>query len=112
MLKPLALSGLILAALTALTAPALAQSLYDINPANCGSDTSDGRLRLTPDSFEFYESSCRVTDHKIVSQTASDLTFDCAGEGESWTRKLRAEVIDKGLRLTEDGVSVDYIACN
>ena len=77
-----------------------------------GADTSDSRLRLTPDSFEFYESSCRVTDHKIVSQTASDLTFDCAGEGESWTRKLRAEVIDKGLRLTEDGVSVDYIACN
>ena len=98
--------------LVAMAAPLHAQPRYDLIPENCGQETSDSSLRLTKNSFEFYESSCLVTEHNIVSQSTSDLTLDCSGEGESWTLKLRVEVTKLGLRVTDDAGTYDYMSCN
>ncbi len=92
--------------------PAAAETRYDLSTDFCGMPVSDGRLTVTDNTLDFYESTCAITRRKDRADGTSDLTLSCGGEGDVWTRKVRLKETATGLRLTDEAGSYDYVRCN
>ena len=92
--------------------PVAAETRYDLSADYCGMPVSDGRLTVTDKALHFYESKCAISGRKNRADGTSDLTFYCGGEGETWTRTVRLQETAKGLRLTDETGSYDYVRCN
>lgn len=84
------------------TIPAQFLGKWDFDLESCNSPVSEGRLIMSADRVEFYESGGLV--QKVVTHGNSDLelSIELSGEGETWTS-------DNYFRLSDDQKSLTDI---
>ena len=71
--------------------------------ADCGTDASDTRLRITADGVRFYESDGKVRSVTARSDRAVTVAGDYAGEGETFARTDTMTLSASGDELTIEG---------
>ena len=100
-------------ALTLAALPAAAQT-YNRSAEFCGRTDSDSTLTITPDSVNFYESSCTIVSQYKVTDGIRDVSLACTGEGEEWDMTVRIQETAQGVSFLgfngED--PIDYVRCN
>ena len=75
---------------------------------------SDSRVEVRPTELAFWESSCQLTNPRLLSDMAgaAQYTAFCTGEGESWTREfVLMQADDGGLILMGPGFVTEYQRC-
>jgi hypothetical protein len=77
------------------TIPAQFWGKWDSDLESCRSPVSEGRLVISADRVEFYESRGSVRDVVTRGNSDLELTMELFGEGETWTS-------DKYFRLSDD----------
>lgn len=78
------------------TIPAQFQGKWDLDVESCSSPVRpEGRLDISADRVEFYESGGPVRNVVTHSNSDIELSIELSGEGETW-------ISDKYFRLSED----------
>lgn len=88
--------------------PSAIQGTWGLAPADCepGRDAT-GRLTITEDKLEFYESVGTLDDIDEVEPTRVRASFDFTGEGMSWERDVVLDVQDDGATLIRRDYGTD-----
>ena len=81
------------AALLVLALPALAgpyDGTWDFSEAACANPYSDGRLTITDNILQFWESRCTLSNPTAIRDMPAATLYDaaCAGEGETWNHRI------------------------
>lgn len=83
-----------------------AQGLCDLGGA------SESSLTVSLSSFDFYDSSCRISESINIGVNKTAITLKCEGEGGNFQRLVSVYKDDKGdLFLEEDDYRWRYRAC-
>ena len=92
-------TGTVTAANQQQTIPESFRGKWDFNLQSCNSPVSEGRLIISADRVQFYESDGPV--QKVVTHSNSDLelSIELSGEGETW-------ISDRYFRLSDDQKSL------
>lgn len=87
---------------------------FDLSQAACKQTASDGRVTVTGNTIQFWESQCRLSNPTTLRGITSAKLYDvtCSGEGDTWTyRILLGTQYDGGLVLYREGGGTVYVRC-
>lgn len=73
---------------------------WDFAVADCEAATSEGRLEVSAEVLDYYESAATV--ERVAREEPGSIVVHAqfSGEGETWTERLALEVNEDGDRLT------------
>jgi len=105
----------IAALLALMTAPASAQVLtgfYDFMGA-C-TEFSDSRVEVRPTELAFWETTCQLTNPRLLPEMggAAQYTGVCTGEGDTWNSEMiLMQSRDGGLIILREGFVTEFQSC-
>ncbi len=92
-------TGIATAAPQQQTIPAQFRGKWDWDLESCSSRASEGKLIISADRVEFYESEGSVRSVVAHGNSDLELSIELSGEGETW-------ISDKYFRLSDDQKSL------
>ena len=85
--------------------PAAFTGEWNQEPAACGTDLNDSRLRVEPGKLRFYESVAEVKSVTVHGPQAITVKAAFAGEVEVWTERFRMNLSPSGEELSVKGIT-------
>lgn len=83
------------------TIPGRFQGKWDFNSESCSSRVSEGRLIISADRIQFYESGGPVEKVMTHGNFDLELAIELSGEGETWVSERYFRLSDDQKSLTD-----------